>query len=355
MSNYTKEKNIIIINLDGASAPYRFDINTAILYGVRGSAIKTCPNKSAVRNLFPWTARAGANNVAYVMYRMIDHCASTAQYSRYINALKAADKLDALNIPCLELSRDNYEYVGDHIKQLQTYLQNNEVADFRFGNFHEWVEFESIRHTLGDAGAQLTAEWYMNLKGRLPDITKQELSVCAYYLNRGKLAEYEGNYNACYHLVEYLNWCRAMNIEPQKVNNFMREYCETYRVYKLRKIEFDNKRIAENYAQHSAAWEFEFGDFAVSIPTCGQDLVTEGLRMHHCVGSYVDKIVTGACYICFIRRKDAPDDCYITCEVRPSGRINQYFLAYDRYISNDEDLAFRSAFQEHLNNVWNNQ
>ena len=355
MSNYTKEKNIIIITLDGASAPYRFDLNTGVLYGVRGTALKNCPNKSAMRNLFPWNARHGANNVAYVMYRMIDNCTSTARYSRYVNALQAADKLDALNIPCLELSAESYEYVGDHIKQLQIYLRNNEVADFRVGQFREWVEFESIRHTLGEVGAQLTVEWYMNLKSRLPDITTQELSVCAYYLNRGKLAEYEGNGNACYHLVEYLNWCRAMKTTPQKANNFMREYCETHRVYELRKTEFDNKRIAQNYAQHSAAWNFEFGDFAVSVPTCGQDLVTEGLRMHHCVGGYVDKIVTGTCYICFIRRKDTPDDCYITCQVMPSGKINQYFLAYDRYISNDEDLAFRSAFQEHLNNVWNNQ
>lgn len=354
MSNYTKEKNIIIITLDGASAPYRFDINTAILYGVRGSAIKTCPNKSAMRSLFPWNARQGANNVAFVMYRMIDHCTSTAQYTRYINALQAADKLDALHIPCLELSRENYEYVGNHIKQLQIYLRDHEVENFGMHTFKEWVEFESIRHTLGEAGAQLTAEQYMTLISRLPTITKQELSVCAYYLNRGKMAEYEGVGNACYHLVEYLNCCRAMEIAPQKVNGFMREYCETKRVYELRKIEFDNKRIAENYARHSKAWEFEFGDFAVSIPTCGQDLVTEGQRMHHCVGGYVNRIVTGECYICFIRRKDTPNDCYITCQVMPSGSINQYFLAYDRYISSDEDRAFRVAFQEHLDKVWNN-
>jgi hypothetical protein len=145
-----------------------------------------------------------------------------------------------------------------------------------------------------------------------------------------------------------------MEIAPNKVNNFMREYCETKKTYELRKAEFDNKKLVANYARHAKAWEFSYGDFIVSIPSRGQDIVTEGEQMHHCVGRYVDRVVEGSDYICFIRHKDAPNAPYITCEVYPNGEIGQYFLAYDRHISSNEDKDFKVAFQCHLRGVWGN-
>lgn len=143
-----------------------------------------------------------------------------------------------------------------------------------------------------------------------------------------------------------------MERAPQKVNNFMREYCETKKTYDLRKAEYDNKQIAINYAKHSKAWEFAYGDYIIVIPTSGQDIIDEGAKMHHCVGSYVGDVVRNYTYICFVRRKDTPNIPYITCQVYTSGEIGQYFLAYDRYISDEKDKAFKAAFANHLRQVW---
>ena len=77
--------------------------------------------------------------------------------------------------------------------------------------------------------------------------------------------------------------------------------------------------------------------------------------MHHCVGSYVNRVLDGDTYICFVRHKDTPDECYITCQVRTDGTINQYFLAYDKRITKDEDREFYTAFQNHLTANWNRE
>ena len=191
---------------------------------------------------------------------------------------------------------------------------------------------------------------YVAIKRGLNNITPDELSVCAYYLGRGKYWEYHDG--SITKLVNYIEYCRLMGKEPVKTNNFMREYCETKKGYELRKTEFDNKKMAMNYAKYAKAWEFEYGNYAVSIPTCGQDIVTEGERMHHCVGSYVNRVIENTTYICFIRHKDTPDTPYITCQVHTNGEIGQYFLAYDHYISSDEDVAFKEAFARHLREVW---
>ena len=357
MSNYTKEKNFIIINLDGTSGAYRLDINEAILYGVKGNPIKTFPRKRDMLGLLPYGQLGGSvgTNLEYMLYRMIDNCVNTREYRRYAPALVVADRLDALNIPCLRRCREDYEFIGNNLKELVAYLKDHDVNNFHWYDFQSWCEArkaEKALKVLGSIADGLTVEMYNRLIDRRPNITKEEIGACAYYLGRGKYWEYHNG--DLRKLMSYLDMCQAMEITPNKVNNFMREYCETRKTYELRKAEFDDKKLVANYARHAKAWEFSYGDFIVSIPSCGQDIVNEGQEMHHCVGGYVGRVVEGSDYICFIRHKDTPDVPYITCEVYTNGEIGQYFLAYDKYISSNEDKDFKVAFQCHLREVWGN-
>jgi hypothetical protein len=132
----------------------------------------------------------------------------------------------------------------------------------------------------------------------------------------------------------------------------MREYCETKATYERKKAEYDDKRLRDNYEKHKTAFEFAYGDYVVVLPKSGQDIVAEGQNMHHCVGSYVGRVVENDCYIVFIRHKDTPDKCYLTCQVYTNGEIGQYYLAYDRRISTAEDRAFKEAFALHLATHW---
>jgi hypothetical protein len=349
MSTYRKDRNNLIITLDGASGDYRLDINTGILYGVKGTPIKTCPRKREVVDLFPRWERT-CSNLGYVVSRMIDHSNQTATFVALVEVMQSADKIDALGIDNLALSDGQYLYLANNIKQLQAWRKEHADERFNFHAFKTWCEFEKIRNQLGSVANLLTAEMYHELLIHRNDYTIEELGVCVYYLGRGKYWEYHSHNVG--NLVRYIEMCRIMEKAPQKVNNFMREYCETLKEYELRKIEFDNKKMAINYASHSKAWDFEFGDYKVFIPSTAQEIIDEGRNMHHCVGNYVGRVVDNECYICFIRRKDTPNECYITCQVYTNGNIGQYFLAYDQYISSDEDRAFKEAFRQHLAQVW---
>jgi hypothetical protein len=350
MSNYRKEKNLIIINLDGASGDYRLDINSGILYGVKGNPIKTCPKKGEVTDLFK-TYGEGRTNLSYMLNHMLRASRYTSEYTQYIKAMSGADKLDALGMDCQCFYTEQYEYVADNIKSFVAWSKSHETHNYSFGEFERWCEFEKVKSSLGSLANQLTPDIYYNIKRELGNLSTERLGVCVYYLVRGKMWEYQGT-DSLWRLRNYFEWCDLLEKAPQKVNNFMREYVEVKREYELRKTEFDNKRLAMNYAKHSKAWEFEYGDYVVVIPTCGQDIVDEGVNMHHCVGGYVRTVIEGSTYICFVRHKDTPDKCYLTCQVRTNGEIGQYYLAYDRHISSDEDYAFKSAFANHLREVW---
>jgi hypothetical protein len=281
---------------------------------------------------------------------MIADHSNTSAYARYAAVMQSADKIDALGFPHLGLQEKQYIYLGENMKALSLWAKDNDKSEFVYRDFFRWCEYEKAKKNLGAVADLLTPDMYYAITHACTDLTTEEIGACAYYLGRGKYWEYHNH--SVVSLINYIEYCRLLEKAPQKVNNFMREYCETKKEYELRKTEFDNKRMANNYAKHAKAWEFEYGNYKIVLPTCGQDIVTEGSRMHHCVGSYVDRVVRGETYICFVRHKDKPDDCYITCQVHTDGGIGQYFLAYDHYISSAEDKAFKAAFAEHLAKVW---
>lgn len=352
MPTYTKEKNVIVITLDNSNGSYRLDINTGIFYGIKGLPLKTCPRRSEILSLFPYYShREITTNLSYVIGNMLGNHTDTSAYIRFVPAMQSADKVDALGFPCLFLDDEKYIYLGENIKALSLWAKDNDKSEFVYSNFIRWCEFEKAKKSLGAIADLLTQDMYYAITRVCPDLTPEEIDVCAYYLSRGKYWEYHnGNVTP---LICYIEQCRMLEKAPLKVNNFMREYCETNKEYELRKTEFDNKKMALNYAKHAKAWEFEYGNYKIVLPTCGQDIVTEGSRMHHCVGSYVNRVVCGETYICFVRHKDTPDDCYITCQVRTDGTIGQYFLAYDNDIYSAEDKAFKAAFAKYLADVWN--
>jgi uncharacterized protein YnzC (UPF0291/DUF896 family) len=283
---------------------------------------------------------------------MFESCARPSEYPRFVTALGTAEKLDAINVPNTHLSIHQLEKLANEIKGVAAYLKTlNRAEDFRYHNYISWARLERMKKKLGSVLDGVNANIVTSIIDQIgDDITDEEFTTCVYYLVRGKMLEYHGGFP--HQLRTYIQTCRIIDKKPEKVNNFMREYVEVKREYELRKTEFDNKRLAMNYAKHSKAWEFEYGDYVVVIPTCGQDIVDEGVNMHHCVGGYVRNVIEGTTYICFVRHKDTPDKCYLTCQVRTNGEIGQYFLAYDHHISSDEDYAFKSAFANHLREVW---
>lgn len=359
MSKYTKEKNIISFDIDGVKGIYKFDLSTGIFYGLKGNPVKTVSNKAAILNLlYPGGTNREVSQLTYTLYYMFYSSNRTIYYPNKVKAISAAEKLDNMKLINQSLGDKCLEYIADNFKDFVDYLktrsdEDKETGRFNISDFYEYAKIAKAKKRWSEAVIKLFPENILShfLQNRdVLEYSAEEMTVCAYYLVRGKMYEYsDGNY---YKLLEYISMCKSMKKTPQKENNFMREYCETKKEYELRKIEYDNARIKANYEKHSKAFEFEYGNYIVVCPTTAQDLIDEGRNMHHCVGRYTNHIINGREYIVFIRKKDTPEQCYLTCEIYNDGKIGQYFLAYDRFISSAEDIEFKEAFQNHLLENW---
>lgn len=349
----TKERNFVSFEVEDGKV-YRLDLTTGEFYGLRGRPIVRNPIGGESRR--PLSAMTEYRNLYRVIRGLFDQGAETYIYCRdkSLQLLSLAERLDAMGVPYLDLYNDDYAVITDFDMFVKYYHES--VAEDK-PITRRWLrEFDSY---LVNATAKKEAGKYADLftedmlrsasnTGRR-HYTEEEWGVLAYYLVRGKMWEFMGGSSK---VCEYIDMCQTMEIAPQKENNFPRLFVDTKRTYELKKREYDDKKMRESYAKHAKAFEFAYGDFVVVLPQGGQDIIDEGQNMHHCVGSYVDRVVEGKDYIVFVRHKDTPNECYLTCEVCTDGSIRQYYLAHDRCISSNEDYEFKRAFAEHLAKNW---
>ena len=62
------------------------------------------------------------------------------------------------------------------------------------------------------------------------------------------------------------------------------------------------------------ALKLEMGGLFVRLPKALEELKQEGETLHHCVGTYIDRVAEGKTMIFFIRRAEEPDKPYYTLE-----------------------------------------
>ncbi len=76
----------------------------------------------------------------------------------------------------------------------------------------------------------------------------------------------------------------------------------------------------------SEAWQslygWQFGPYMIHIPKTPQEIVKEGQTLHHCVGTYIPRIVKGETVVVMLRKKADPERPFCTVEIS-NGRINQ--------------------------------
>ena len=363
ITNLTKEKNIVSIMLEGKVKPYTIDINTGIVYGLRGTPIKQMKvnHSDFGRNI---NTNTWFNRMLYITFSGWG-VTYTNRFVGNLPALKVADSLTNLKVPYISRFCRDYILieVAPYLNEFITFLKR--VDSCEQINYDEWWKGIKYREFLKEhnlSADKISYETYKELKD-YPMILAN-ISHYSYCLERLHTIEsfqrvvkefytYSNSYFSTKQILDkYYDCCDKLKKKPEKTSNIMREIQETINQYTLRKEEFDTAKMKENYAKHSNAFNFTYGDYTVVIPQTPTDIIDEGRNMHHCVGNYTQDVIDNRTYIIFVRHKDTPDKCYITAEVNRNGSLGQYFLAYDHRISSKEDIAFQKALAYHLRVNW---
>lgn len=94
-------------------------------------------------------------------------------------------------------------------------------------------------------------------------------------------------------------------------------------------------------------YEMETEELFIRLPKRVREIREEGNNQHHCVATYIDRMVSGETCILFIRKKNAPEESYYTVEVREQEVIQ----VRGKYNKNPgEDVAkFMEMFKRRIN------
>lgn len=93
----------------------------------------------------------------------------------------------------------------------------------------------------------------------------------------------------------------------------------------------------------------------IVIPQSVQEIINEGKRLNHCVGSYADRHAKGRLTILFLRKANEPNVPYYTMEVSTEGQIVQC-RGYKNNGANNpkpqEIIDFEKEYQKYLNELF---
>ena len=127
--------------------------------------------------------------------------------------------------------------------------------------------------------------------------------------------------------VDYLHMCRRQAYDMKDKSVLFPKNCAAAHDRKAERIQKindaqKNKAFGIAYAGFARKAALSNEELQIVCPKRANDLVDEGKALHHCVGSYIDKVAEGRCLIVFVRRVEEPKKPYVTVEVR-DGKIAQ--------------------------------
>lgn len=179
--------------------------------------------------------------------------------------------------------------------------------------------------------------------GMLPDYkTKETIQEIERYVKLEKALEYLGTQeDDCRIYIDYLKECRQLGYDMNNKKVLFPENLQAAHEATSEKIQIQTdaekkedfiKSIKKLYDRP----EYREDALLIRPARDPEELAKESAALHHCVRTYVDKVVRGSCVILFIRRTSDQDKPYFTLELSPEGKIVQ--CRGDRNCAYPEDV-----------------
>ena len=150
---------------------------------------------------------------------------------------------------------------------------------------------------------------------------------------------------------DYISFCNMLKLDLKKdfilfPRDLKKKHDEYNDIIIQNRNKYYDKAIHELYDEVSKKYSFEYKGYKIVVPTSADDILKEGEKLHHCVGSYISKVAKRKCDILFIRKLDDINNSYFTMEVRENKIIQCKGLNNNDY-KNDEDIkSFVDTFKE---------
>lgn len=209
----------------------------------------------------------------------------------------------------------------------------------------KWEEFSSLRY-ISDNGY---ADMYKKYIDFMQYTTLHKLCK---YISTQKITHSQDYF-------DYAGWLEKMdydmrnefNLFPKEFKKAHDEMSKQYMKFKDKQAREETKRFNRLLAKMKKetgeveAMKLDIQGMFIRLPNRLEELKAEGEALHHCVGTYMEKVRKGETMIFFIRKKEEPDKPFYTLEWK--GRVLQCRGSHNCDMT-PEVKAFVNIFQEKM-------
>lgn len=208
------------------------------------------------------------------------------------NLLKDKEKRNDL-LPILEIIDDNYD-LSDMVTHLEDLITMKFFYNYDISRLLEYLQ-EDIAMTQG--------------------ITRMEEGLTL--------------------LKDYLDMCSKMNIGFEKYPKSLKKIHD---VVTVNHREFQRAQKTESFEEIMKGHQYlkdNSRKYSIVLPETSKDLVVEGGKLNHCVGSYVSRVSKGDAVIAFMRKSNNIEEPHVTVEIKDN-RVRQARGRFNRGLEEDE-------------------
>lgn len=337
--DYRKEKNLLIA-FDGNVIKAQYDWATGVCYGAKGTQLKgmAAAFKGSVYSCMitshKWIASHLEDEELALALDRWERLASVGLYTADHDILMDND----YSFP--NLKKDFVEYIKrDYNGELSRYAQER----FTYAMMPEYQMLNRGNRGIIDNLIQ-NNQWDFTVEWAVKALVRLQLEDYDYAFD---------GYGKTYVLNCYYNNCRNMGQEnPAITKNFLITICKTAHMYQMWKNEHMNESLKKYNDLKELYYE---NDTYVMYPllTAAQ-FHEEAEAQNNCVERlYMEKVAAGSTHVVVIRKKSAPDQSLITCEISNKWRMIQYLA---RYNSNPQEpeRAFKDEILAYLSSLSQN-
>lgn len=142
-------------------------------------------------------------------------------------------------------------------------------------------------------------------------------------------------------LIDYNRMAKDMGVEnlekyPSLMFRSHNLFAENYKLLKGDEQAFKDEAAKRSYLEVSN------DKYCFIVPKSIKDLLKEGNTLHHCVGSYADKIVKEGTIVVFFRNKEELDEPFVTVELLKSGKSFKVVQAKGMFHEDPEEEIFEA-------------
>lgn len=362
----TKDKNILNLRPE-ENKTYSLNLTTGEWTGLRGTVLKYIPAVVADALDYPLDTPHHINVLAFIKSILSRYGRNGgAQHLRdSIPMLSLCERLDALNIQVnVDLcgvgnlwDTSTWKFIHDHFSEYRDYRngENSSMSIYDFTAIYQRTLWFKENKVPVEHLAEPFLNWLYSVVGH----GEMEGDKLRWFLYHAKtlyeFTEFMDSYNsrAVDWFNDYWDYTTKAEIQPEK-GNFMKLAVEARRAYEARKAEIEAKRLRDYQLSKQTALTFSANGMSVIIPTVREQFSDEARQQSNCIEyMYLPRVNEGRTHVVFIRKDDAPDKSYISCEVTNEGYIRQFYLSHNRMVTLEEDIEFQQLYQNHLYAHWN--